>query len=381
MTRRAGIYLESLRASLVGGATNVAAALAQHLRKSWQVELVVRRAGLTVAEVAAASGTDLDGVGIFHDPVLEAEWPLRASREYDLFCALSHWPPPICPAPRGLLIVLFPTDAKSALYPWNLGGGPSPRRWLRQAWHERLWRRRFAGYQAQASISEFTRRWVSSRWGIDTGILFPPVDVRAIAAEKTHSIVSVGRFAGAGGVNKHQLEMLQAFERLRREHDAAAGWSYATLGGLGSRAEDRDYFDSCRRAAEATGAEVLANVAPEEIRRRYAGASLFWHAAGLGADESLQPEHMEHFGIVTVEAMARGAVPIVIRRGGQPEIVRDGETGLLWDSLDELVDHSARLILQPARLRQMAHAARTDAQRFSLAAFEAGVDRLLGRMV
>ena len=53
---------------------------------------------------------------------------------------------------------------------------------------------------------------------------------------------------------------------------------------------------------------------------------------------------MEHFGISTVEAMSAGAVPIVYRGGGQVEIVRDDENGMLWKTIDELTTKTRTII-------------------------------------
>ncbi|MBU4190339.1 MAG: glycosyltransferase, partial [Candidatus Thermoplasmatota archaeon] len=61
-------------------------------------------------------------------------------------------------------------------------------------------------------------------------------------------------------------------------------------------------------------------------------------AAGFGVDEEKEPEKVEHFGITTVEAAAAGCVPVVIRKGGQPEIVKEGINGLLWEKEEELIE-------------------------------------------
>jgi glycosyltransferase involved in cell wall biosynthesis len=51
----------------------------------------------------------------------------------------------------------------------------------------------------------------------------------------------------------------------------------------------------------------------------------------------------EPFGLVMIEAMASGT-PVIARPGGSvPEIVADGRTGLLADTLDELVDAIERV--------------------------------------
>jgi glycosyltransferase involved in cell wall biosynthesis len=45
----------------------------------------------------------------------------------------------------------------------------------------------------------------------------------------------------------------------------------------------------------------------------------------------------EPFGLVVIEAMANGTPVIAFRRGAVPEIVDDGVTGFIVDSVDEAV--------------------------------------------
>jgi hypothetical protein len=52
--------------------------------------------------------------------------------------------------------------------------------------------------------------------------------------------------------------------------------------------------------------------------------------------------------------MSMGCVPIVIRRGGQPEIVEPGRSGYLWDSEDELESYTRRLIESDGLRRELA---------------------------
>ena len=42
---------------------------------------------------------------------------------------------------------------------------------------------------------------------------------------------------------------------------------------------------------------------------------------------------VEHFGISVVEAMAAGAVPLAVGKGGVGEIITPGENGILWDTV------------------------------------------------
>ena len=46
----------------------------------------------------------------------------------------------------------------------------------------------------------------------------------------------------------------------------------------------------------------------------------------------------EAFGLGVVEAMASGTPVIAMNRGSMPELIRDGETGFLVNSVDEAVE-------------------------------------------
>jgi glycosyltransferase involved in cell wall biosynthesis len=62
---------------------------------------------------------------------------------------------------------------------------------------------------------------------------------------------------------------------------------------------------------------------------RAAAASLF-----RGCDFFVLPSRQEPLGIVNLEAMAAGKAVVAAKVGGVPEIVRDGETGLLFPPED-----------------------------------------------
>jgi glycosyltransferase involved in cell wall biosynthesis len=60
----------------------------------------------------------------------------------------------------------------------------------------------------------------------------------------------------------------------------------------------------------------------------------------------------EPFGLVTVEAMACGTPVIAWRRGSVPEVIDDGVSGFIVDSVDAAVDAVARIdTLQRAAIR------------------------------
>jgi glycosyltransferase involved in cell wall biosynthesis len=86
-----------------------------------------------------------------------------------------------------------------------------------------------------------------------------------------------------------------------------------------------------------------------ELAELYARASGFIHVAE------------EDFGMTMVEALASGTPVIAARRGGAPEIVRDGIDGLLLDAADpavlrQAVESMAAAEWRPALLAERARA-------------------------
>ncbi len=86
-----------------------------------------------------------------------------------------------------------------------------------------------------------------------------------------------------------------------------------------------------------------ANVAPHVDGRRIAYAGEV-DAAGKstllgGARALLYPvQEAESFGLVLAEAMACGTPVAALDRGAAPELVDDGVTGRVWETLDALID-------------------------------------------
>jgi len=82
-----------------------------------------------------------------------------------------------------------------------------------------------------------------------------------------------------------------------------------------------------------------------------------WIASG---DVMLLPSAQEAFGLAALEAMACGLPVVASRVGGLPEVVSDGETGLLFDPDDVqgMVAGLRSLLLDPARRRTLGEAGR-----------------------
>lgn len=87
------------------------------------------------------------------------------------------------------------------------------------------------------------------------------------------------------------------------------------------------------------------------------------------ADLFLLPTNMESFGLSALEALASGAPVIGAKVGGLPEVVLDGETGVLCGvgDVDGMANAATAILSDDRRWQQMSEAAAADARaRFSM---------------
>jgi glycosyltransferase involved in cell wall biosynthesis len=101
-------------------------------------------------------------------------------------------------------------------------------------------------------------------------------------------------------------------------------------------------------------------------------------------DLYVHPALMEGFGIAVVEAMAMGKAVVATTTGGLPEVVAQGETGLLVPPGDaeSLAAAVVSLLEDRARREQMGICGRARAQeRFSLGASVAHMEQLYGEVL
>lgn len=219
-------------------------------------------------------------------------------------------------------------------------------------------------YEVISPISEFSLSWMRKYWGREGPILYPPVAVDDfMPGEKVNIILSVGRFFGAGGHSKRHDALISAFSRMLSE--GLEGWELHLAGNRGTRPVDTEYYSRLECAAAGKPIVLHPDLPFSELKDLYGRATIYWHASGYGQDVTKDPVKFEHFGITTVEAMAAGCVPVVIDRGGQPELVRDNVDGFLWGNIDELVNFTRTVIVDRNIRERLSKTAIKSAERFN----------------
>jgi len=213
--------------------------------------------------------------------------------------------------------------------------------------------------------SNFTKNYIDKSFGIDSKVIYPPVDIENIKPGKKEKIIlSVGRFSRNQLHPKKQEVLIEVFKEVYKK---APAWRLILVGQ--SKKEDYKYVRGLKKTTRGYGIRIFENLQIDKLRKLYSAASIYWHATGFGEDEIKAPQKMEHFGISTVEAQAAGAVPVVIDKGGQKEIVEDGKNGLLWSTKTQLYEATLNLINSREQFLKLSQAAVKNSQRFSQEVF------------
>ncbi|MBI2028379.1 MAG: glycosyltransferase [Candidatus Levybacteria bacterium] len=212
--------------------------------------------------------------------------------------------------------------------------------------------------------SYFTKSFIDREFRINSQVLYPPIDIKARKIRKENIILHVGRFRtiNIGSENyKKQDVMIDLFKKM--VDGGTKNWKLVLA--IGLHQNDRPKFDNLRKKANGYPIEFLINLNNDKLSEAYSKSKIYWHATGYGEDLSKNPELAEHFGISTVEAMGYGAVPVVINAGGQREIVEDKISGYLWDTLEDFIDKTNRLIKSSKQWKEMSKEAVKRAEKFS----------------
>lgn len=238
-----------------------------------------------------------------------------------------------------------------------------------------LSRRRIGEARAIRAISQFNRAWLTEhlrippchceviRCGID------PEQFAAVGPSRDEPplLLAVGRLVDYKGF----CYLLAACGILR---DRGLAFRCRIIGGGPEEAALRQQLESLRLGEQVE----LAGVVPHKaMAAEFARAAVFVLPCCVGAGGE-----MDGIPVAMMEAMARGLPVVSTYLTGIPELVRDGESGLLVDSEDaaELADALARVLADPDLRQRLGTGARAAVlAEYDLAANTALLDEFLRR--
>jgi glycosyltransferase involved in cell wall biosynthesis len=402
-TLRIGMYSQFFGAT-IGGGEKYLGVTAEAIRDAWpqhRLEIVtavaadrrryecelnldlsgidLRAANSRVTWAHRGAAVMLRRAPLYRDMLLSAR-AVRFTRQYDLFLPMVYIHPVFSRARRTVVLCQFPY----VYGPTRLGPAGLVKRVYRLPY--RALRSAFLGDEI-ASVdrvicqSQYVARFVREYWKLEPAVINPPIDVPSREPDwgaKGPIVLAVGRFF-RGGHNKRHDVMIQAFRELC--DGGLKGWELHLAGSVHDHGGSAGYFDYLTEMSRGYPIYLHGNAPYGELQDLYRRASIFWHAAGYGVDAVVNPANLEHFGMTTVEAMANGAVPVVIAAGGQLEVVEAGKSGFLWSTPGELRTATLRLIGNSSLRKRLGAAARKRSCAFARERFKREMVEQLSQFV
>jgi glycosyltransferase involved in cell wall biosynthesis len=220
--------------------------------------------------------------------------------------------------------------------------------------------------------SYFTKKNIDREYGVDSIVIYPPVDIDKIKPKRKENIIlSVGRFSQLTQA-KRQDVLIAAFKKLcDLGYD---DWRLILAGGVEVGV---DSLSELKEEARGYPIDIIESPDFKEIVKLYGKSKIFWSASGYGRDEKKEPKKVEHFGITVVEAMAAKVAPLIYSAGGHKEIVKNGFNGYLWKKRKELVRKTRVLIEDSKLLRKLSKNAKESSKVYEYARFETQVCNLI----
>ena len=325
-----------------GGERYSAQTAAVFLSRNWQVDIVwqsdIRSA------VKARFGIDLQKANMISD-----YWTAK----YDVVFWLSDGTLPASFAKTTLVHFQFPFTGI---------GGKTPLNFVKSRLYKFV------------VNSRFTKRFIDAEFGVDSQVLYPPIDTAGfVPGKKTNTILYVGRFSHLTQLKNPHL-LVDIFKKI---HPHIPGWQLILAGGSGVGTDNR-YISALKKSIGTLPVSLILNPQLSQLQKLYSQAKIFWSATGFGADEKLEPLKVEHFGIAVVEAMSAGCVPIVSDLGGYREIITTGRDGFLCSDLSALGKVTCKLITHPDLLTALSKMARQRSKIFGSVCFAAKLLSLIG---
>jgi glycosyltransferase involved in cell wall biosynthesis len=185
--------------------------------------------------------------------------------------------------------------------------------------------------------SFFTYQWLK-KWGINSCVITPYIDERLFklnGQKKEKIILSVGRFFSHLHSKKQDI-IIKTFKKMKQKNSLFKNFKLILAGGL--KEEDKGYFNYLQKIAANNQSIIFKpNISQKELHSLYQKTAFFWHFTGYGIDENQYPQKVEHLGITPLEAMAAGCLTFCYNAGGPKILLKDGQTGFLFNNQNELI--------------------------------------------
>jgi glycosyltransferase involved in cell wall biosynthesis len=164
-----------------------------------------------------------------------------------------------------------------------------------------------------ATNSNFSKKAIRRHVDRDAIVITPPVETKtfftaAKSGVRQNRVISCGRYSP----EKNYEYVLQVAEQLRDVQ-------FSVIGSFSGQKSANYYVKLCTLKSERclSNVELLKNIRFECLLNLYGSSKVYMHAM-----------KGEHFGIVVVEALAAGLVPVVYRGGGPWEDILKEKQGL-----------------------------------------------------
>ncbi len=208
------------------------------------------------------------------------------------------------------------------------------------------------------AISEYQKRQYEGLTDINT--VYHGIDLEdwpfKERPERDSYLFSIGRVTSVKGQDKAIEVAKRAGARLviagcvqdkpaDRKFFAGLRDSIGLFADISRKPAGKDYYENTIRPILDSDRQIIyiGELDSEQKKQwyRHAGATLFPIQWG------------EPFGLVLIESMACGTPVLAFREGSVPEIVEDGKTGFVVDSLSEMIDAVGRIdSIDPRRCRK-----------------------------
>ncbi len=220
--------------------------------------------------------------------------------------------------------------------------------------------------------SFFTKRFIDKEYGVDSEVIYPPVDVDKFKKKrKQNLILYVGRFSRLTQ-EKRQDVLIDVFKKL--VDLGVKDWRLVLAGG--TEVGSKKYLEELKVVAGKYPIEFIESPDFEQIKDLYGKAKIFWSAAGYKINEEKKPKKVEHFGITVVEAMSASVIPVVYSAGGYKEIIADGENGFLWKKKNDLFNKTMEIINKKLSVEKIIESAVESSKIYEYKRFEAEVKQI-----